>query len=92
MSAFQMGTSKAIEGIEANLAAATKSSLDELLWWDLMRLGLLNQRAPPFLSAEWNGSFCAIATDSGPSTFGHCWTPCRERRRTASGPEAAIQS
>ena len=35
-----------------------------------MPVGLLNQSAPQFLPAEWNGSFCAIATDSGPSNFG----------------------
>jgi hypothetical protein len=53
------------------LLAATKSSLDELAWWDLKRLGLLHQSVPPLLPAEWNGSFCVIATDSGPSNFGH---------------------
>jgi hypothetical protein len=57
------------------LLAATKSSLDEFVRWDSMRLGLLNQSAPQFLPAEWTGSCCAIATDSGPSNFGHRWTP-----------------
>ena len=92
MSAFKWVQAKPLKASRQTLLTATKSSLDERVWWDLMRLGLLNQSAPPFLPAKWNGSFCAIATDSGPSNFGHCWTPCRERRRPASGPEAAIQS
>ena len=37
-------------------------------------------------------AFGSRPTHSHPSAFGHCWTPCRERRRPASGPEAAIQS
>ena len=72
MSAFKWVQAKPLKASRQTLLTATKSSLDERVWWDLMRLGLLNQSAPPFLPAKWNGSFCAIATDSGPSNFGHC--------------------
>jgi hypothetical protein len=71
MSAFKWVQAKPLKVSRQTLLAATKSSLDELVWWDSMRLGLLNQSAPQFLPAEWNGSFCAIATDSGPSNFGY---------------------
>ena len=70
MSTFKWVQAKPLKTSRQTLLAATKSALDELVWWDSMRLGLLNQSAPPFLPAEWNGSFCAIATDSGPSNFG----------------------
>ena len=33
MSTSPMGANKSIEDIEATLLAATKSALDELVWW-----------------------------------------------------------
>jgi hypothetical protein len=33
MSTFPMGANKPIEDIEATMLAATKSALDELVWW-----------------------------------------------------------
>jgi hypothetical protein len=48
MSAFKWVQAKPLKASRQTLLAATKSSLDELVWWDSMRLGLLNQSAPPF--------------------------------------------
>jgi hypothetical protein len=33
MSTYQMSANKPFEDIEASLLAATKSALDELVWW-----------------------------------------------------------
>jgi len=56
MSTSPMGANKPIEDIEATLLAATKSALDELVWWAVRSDG----RAA-VLSTCWTSLVCAAA-------------------------------
>jgi hypothetical protein len=56
MSTSPMGANRPIEDIEATLLAATKSALDELVWWAHATMAAKAAEAS-FWSSPWRANF-----------------------------------